>query len=89
MLEELGYSDQAVVDDAIQGFRTMGRVPPSDFFPKSFTPAEKTETEFWRLSSWRTSIASTLAVPSGDNIVDQELWQKSLRRPWRNETKVG
>ena len=56
----------------------MGRVPTSDCYPKVYTPAEMTESEFWKVASWRLSSINTMASSCGNPDVDLELWNKTL-----------
>eukprot|EP00971_Amphidinium_carterae_P274101 5439917-Amphidinium_carterae.1 len=77
-LKYSGFPDENLIEDVVQGFRTMGRLPRSNLYPASLAPAKITEEEFWRRSRWKRSCIRGSTASSGSLVLDRELWAKTL-----------
>jgi hypothetical protein len=58
LLKEVGYQDQALMDDVVQGFRLSGQLPSSPEFPQTrLRAATLSREQLWCTARWSQAVA--------------------------------
>lgn len=85
MLNDLGYPDNALVQDICKGFQLTGWLPKSGVFPPAFKrPAHNLETAKKLAKGVNHGICKQVASPSEDSL-SSEVWRQTeeeVERGW-------
>ncbi|CAE7922217.1 unnamed protein product, partial [Symbiodinium necroappetens] len=79
LLEEAGHTDLNLVDDLVNGFDLVGRLPESGFFKKKFRPASMLEADLRSGASRACSATLATVGPADDPVIDAGVLAATLK----------